>query len=68
MALLALSVSPVTEEAKSLCKLPHGRDWQWEKLDLALVGRAILSKGLIQLFVDRWGCAPSLLVVWLEIF
>ena len=32
-----------------MCKLPDGRDWQWEKLGLALVGRALLSKALIQL-------------------
>ena len=32
-----------------MCKLPDGRDWQWEKLGLALVGRALLDKALIQL-------------------
>ena len=37
---------------------------RWEKLILALVGRALISKGLIQLLADGWGCAPSLLVVW----
>ena len=52
---------------RALCKLPDGRDWQWEKMDLALMGKAMLSKGLIQLSIDRWGCSPSLLVVWLEI-
>ena len=30
-----------------------------EKLGLALVGRAMLSKSLIQLSVDGWGCVPS---------
>ena len=27
-----------------MCKLPDGRDLWWEKLGLALVGRALLSK------------------------
>ena len=35
-------------------------------LDLALVGRALLSKDLIQLSGDGRGCAPSLVVVWPE--
>ena len=30
----------------------------WEKLDLALVGRALLSKALIQLSADGWSCTP----------
>ena len=51
---------------RGLCKLPNGRDWLWRKLGLALVGRALLRKSLIQLSADRWGCAPSLLVVWPE--
>ena len=32
---------------RGLCKLPDGRDWQWKKPGLALVGRALLSKPLI---------------------
>ena len=28
--------------------------------------RALLSKALIQLSADGWGCTPSLLVVWPE--
>ena len=36
-----------------------GRDW--EKLGLALVGRALLSKAVIQLSADGWGFDPSLL-------
>ena len=40
-------------------------EW-WEKLSLALVGRALLSKALIQLYADGWGCTPSLVVVWPE--
>ena len=50
------------DEARGLCKLPDGRDWQCEKLDLALVGRTLLSKALTQFSTDGWGCAPSLLV------
>ena len=33
------------------------------KLGLALVGRAMLSKSLVQLSAGRWDCDPSLLVV-----
>ena len=51
---------------RDLCKLLDVRDWCWEKLDLALVGRALLSKALIQLSSDGWGCAPYLVVVWPE--
>ena len=28
------------------------------------MGRALLSKALIRLSTKRWGCAPSLVVVW----
>ena len=51
---------------RDLCKLLDVRDWWWEKLGLALVGRALLSKALIQLSADGWGCTPFLVVVWLE--
>ena len=51
---------------RGLCKLLDGRDWWWEKLGLALVGRALLSKALIQFSADGCGCIPSLLVVWPE--
>ena len=53
-------------KAKRLCKLPDGRAWQWEKLVLVLVGRALLSKALIQFSADGRGWAPSLVVVWPE--
>ena len=49
MVLLASSVCPLMEEANRLCKLPDDRDWWWEKLDLALLGRALLNKDLILL-------------------
>ena len=53
------------EEAKMLCKLPDGRDWWWEKLDLALVSRALLSKAVIQLSADGCGCSlPGSCLVW----
>ena len=46
---------------RGLWKLPDGRDWLRGKLGLVLICRAMLSKSLIQLFVNRCGCAPSLL-------
>ena len=49
-----------------MCKLPDGRDWWWEKLGLALMGKAVLSKALIQLSADEWGYAVFLLVIRLE--
>ena len=42
---------------RGLCKLPNGRDWLWGKLGLALVGRAMLSKLLVQFSVDGGSCA-----------
>ena len=41
--------------------------WEEEaagKTGLALVGRAMLSKSLIQFSVDRQRCVPSLLFIW----
>ena len=52
---------------RDLYKVSVGWEWWWEKLDLALVGRVVLSKTLIQLSTDEWGCVPSLLVVWHEV-
>ena len=46
---------------RGLWKLPDERDWMWGKLGLVLMGRAMLSKSLIQFSVDGWGCVPSLL-------
>ena len=43
---------------RGLCKLPDGKDWWWEKLDLALVGRVVLSKTNL---------GTSLLVQWLTL-
>ena len=65
MVLLASSVCPLVDEAEaSVCFLMGGR--RWEKLGLALVGRALLGKALIQLSADGWGCTASLVVVWPE--
>ena len=44
------------DKDKRLWKFPDGRDW----LGLALMGKAMLSKSLIQFSVDGWGCVPSL--------
>ena len=49
---------------RGLWKLTDGREWLRGKLGLVLVGRAMLSKSLIQFFVDGWSCAPSLLFTW----
>ena len=46
---------------RGLWKLPNGRDWLRGKLTLVLMGRAMLSKSLIQFSVDGWVCIPSLL-------
>ena len=47
---------------RGLWKLPDGRDWLRGKLGLVLMGRAMLSKSLMEFPVDGWGCVPSLLV------
>ena len=39
---------------RGLWKLPDGRDWLRGKLGLVLMGRAMLSKSLIQFSVDGW--------------
>ena len=39
-------------------KLPNGSNRQWEKLHLALMGRVLLSKALIQLFADGVALHP----------
>ena len=41
-------------------KLSDWKDWLWGHLGLALMGRAMLSKSLIQFSVDWRGCVPSL--------
>ena len=51
MVLLA-SLCLLMDKARGLCEPPDGRDWQCEKLDLALGGRTLLSKDLTQLSTD----------------
>ena len=41
-----------------LCKLPDGRYWLWVKLGLILVGKAMLSKSLIQFSGDGGAVFP----------
>ena len=55
---------PYSRKESNMCKLPNGRDWWWENLCRALVGRALLNKALIQLSADGWGCTSSLVVFW----
>ena len=43
-----------------LWKLPDGRDWLRGKLDLVLMGGAMLSKSLIQFCVEGRGCVHLL--------
>ena len=45
---------------RALHKLLYRSYWPWGKLGLALVGKAMLSKSLIQFSADGWGCVPSL--------
>ena len=51
-----------------MCKLLDGKDWVpldgREKLGLALMGRALLSRALIQLSADEYGCPLSTVAVW----
>ena len=41
---------------RGLWKVPHMRGWLWSTLGLAVVGRAMLSKSLIQFSADGWVC------------
>ena len=45
---------------RGLWKFPDGRDWLWGKLSLALVGKSMFSKSLVQFSADGWGYVPSL--------
>ena len=49
---------------RGLWKPPDGRDWLRGKLGLVLMGRAILSRSLIQFSVDGWSYFLSLLFTW----
>ena len=47
---------------RGLWKLSNARDSLRGKLDLVLMGGAMLSKSLIQFSADGWSCVPSLLL------
>ena len=55
------SVCPLMEKDTNLWKLPDGRDRLRGKLSLVLMGRAMLSKSLVQFSVEGRDCVPSLL-------
>ena len=57
-------LSALWKSIRGLWKLPDGRDCLRGKLGLVLMGRAMLSKSLIQFSVDGWSCVPSLLFTW----
>ena len=49
---------------RGLCRFLDRRDWLKGKLGLALVGRAMFSKSLIQFSVHGWSYVLSLLFTW----
>ena len=49
---------------RGLCKLPDGRGWLWIKLGLALVGKAMLSKSLIQFSAMYGAVFPPCSLIW----
>ena len=49
---------------RGLWKLPNGRDCLRGKQALVMMGRAMLSKSLIQFSIDEWSCVLSLLFTW----
>ena len=55
------SVCPLMEKDKRLMKASWWERLTRGKLSLILMSGAMLSKSLIQLSVDGWGCVPSLL-------
>ena len=54
------SVPPLKDKDKRLLEATW---WErlWWKLGLVLMGRAKLSKSLIQFFINKWGSVPSLI-------
>ena len=48
-------------QIRGLWKLSDWRDWLWRELGPVLMGRAMLSKCLIQFSLDGRGCVPALL-------
>ena len=57
MLLLASSVCPLMDEVESYVSFLMVETGD-EKNCLALVGRALPSKALIQFSADEWGCPP----------
>ena len=55
------------EKDKRLMEVCDGVDLPRGKLSLVLLGRAMLSKSLIQFSVDEWSCVPPLLFTWGQI-
>ena len=49
---------------RTFWKLPDGRDWPRGKLGFVLMGRAMLSKSLIQFSIDGWSCVPYHIFTW----
>ena len=54
------SLCPLIDKDKRLMEASWWEN-DWGKLGLVLMGRAMLSKTLIQFSIDGWGCVPSLL-------
>ena len=52
---------------RGLWELSDGRDWLRGKLGLVQMGRAMLSKSLIQFSIDGWSNVPSLLFSWAKL-
>ena len=55
------SLCPLMEKGKRLLEASWWENWLCLVLGLVLMGRAMLSKSLIQFSVDGWSCVPSLL-------
>ena len=55
------SVCPLMDKDKRVMETSWWREWLRGKLGLVLMGGAMISKSLIQLSVDSWGCVSSLL-------
>ena len=67
IVVLAASVCPLMEEAEAPLSFLMGGSGGRKNWVLALVGRVLLSKALIQLSADWWGCALSLVFFWPEV-
>ena len=49
---------------RCLWKFPNRRDWLWGNLGLVLMGRVMLSKSLVQIYVDGWTVFPPCGLAW----